>query len=105
MSKILARCGQLGVHSVLIALAVCSSFRVARADEKLSDPILRVANETPAVQPATPPAPQQAAVAVAATAPTGSCPFDLTAKPGEHPLAPVIRAVKASQEEIDGKIR
>jgi hypothetical protein len=31
-------------------------------------------------------------------------PLDFTQKQGEHPLAPVVRALKASQEEIDFKI-
>src|SRR5439155_5986560 len=32
-------------------------------------------------------------------------PFDPTQKPGEHPLMPVLRALKMSQEEIDHIIR
>lgn len=35
----------------------------------------------------------------------GQSPFDLTQQPGEHPLMPVIRASKASLEEIDQNVR
>ena len=45
--------------------------------------------------PAAAPAPAKAA----------KSPFDFTQKPGEHPLAPVLRELKASQEEIDRNVR
>jgi hypothetical protein len=86
----------------LVITFVSSPF--AEAEERLSDGIYRVANETPAVQQAAAPVVQQAAPA-ASPAPAGGAAFDLTAKSGEHPLMPVIRTVKASQDEIDAKVR
>ncbi len=70
----------------------------ALAEEKLSDPIYRVANDQPvaAASASTAKVPITPVVNVA-PAPV----FDLTQKPGEHPLAPVLRALKVSQEEID----
>lgn len=68
---------------------------VARSEEKLSQPVYRVANETPAAPPAATPAAATAAAKVT---------FDMTQKPGEHPLAPVLRALKTSQEQIDRNI-
>jgi len=77
---------------------------------QLTEPVYRVAQQTAtpaavqpaAVQAATTPAP---GVQPAATAPgAAGQPFDLTARPGEHPLAPVIRVCKASMEHIDRNI-
>jgi hypothetical protein len=72
------------------------------AQGNLVEPVYRVANEASTVQPAvtstnglaTPvsPAPNQAA-------------FDLTPQPGEHPLAPLNRMLKASVEEMDRNLR
>ena len=90
--------------------------------EKLSEPIYRVAYETPAAQqsPTTQSAAPSTAAAVATAAPAepaaapvparpaaaaiASAPFDLAQQPGEHPLAPVLRALKATQEEIDRNV-
>jgi Protein of unknown function (DUF1571) len=102
MPKNLASTGRLGLASALCTLALCCWASVVCAQETLSEPIYRVANDIPAAQPAA--AAQAAVAAPAAAAPAGVV-FDLVAKPGEHPLAPVIRTVKASQEEIDTKVR
>lgn len=79
----------------------CVASRSVVAEEKLSQPVYRVANETTAPQPAV--------AAQGAASANGKSPqhvtLDFTQKPGEHPLAPVIRALKASQQEIDQNIR
>ncbi len=97
--------------SVIAVVAFMTGLSHALGEEKLADPIYRVANETSAVQPAATtqnPAPVAGAVAPQAGPTPGTAAaqtaFDLTQKPGEHPLQPVIRVVKASQEEIDQKI-
>ncbi|MEX2310043.1 MAG: DUF1571 domain-containing protein [Pirellulales bacterium] len=87
-------------RSAAAAIAVLFCCAVAGAQSDLSEPVYRVANETAAAQPtaATPasvPAAQPAAVAA----------LDFTQQPNEHPLAPVIRGLKTSQEIIDQNIR
>ncbi len=80
------------------------------AEERLSEPVYRVANETPAVESpaATPSAGSAGASTATQAAPTAAgaatVVFDLTPKPGEHPLAPVLRTLKATQEEIDRNV-
>src|SRR5262245_2103218 len=71
------RCATL---SALIALGVCPLAFGQNDQQGLSEPVYRVASETPAQAPATAPNPV-IANAAAATA------FDLTQQPGEHPLA------------------
>ena len=78
----------------------------ARAEEKkLSEPVYRVATETTAAQPAA--TSQTAASAQAALAATTASrtPLDFARKADEHPLAPVLRNLKISQEELDRNIR
>jgi hypothetical protein len=95
------------------AMLVVATIPWSQAQQQLSDPIYRVANDTSAVQPAggaagtteaagVTPAPPTAAPAAPAAGAKG---FDLTQKPGEHPLAPVLRVVKASQEEFDRTVK
>lgn len=80
-----------------IALAILFA-HFARAEEKLSEPIYRVANDQPTVTTTA----TTAKVPVTPDASATPAPvFDLTQKPKEHPLAPVLRALKVSQEEID----
>lgn len=106
------------VFGLLIAAPFLLAFgAIASAEEKLSEPIYRVASETPAAQsaattPVTPPAgtattPAGATAAppAASTATPAKIVFDLVQKPGEHPLVPVLRVIKLSQEEIDNNIR
>jgi hypothetical protein len=45
------------------------------------------------------------AVGAGCHATTAPAVFDLTAKPGEHPLVPVLRVLKATQDEIDNNVR
>jgi hypothetical protein len=74
----------------------------ALAQDKLSDATLRVAGNAAADRT---PAAAPAAAAPAQPAATGGAVFDLTQTTGEHPLAPVLRVIKASQEEFDAKIK
>jgi len=94
----------LRIAAILVGLSVLS---IAVADEKLSEPIYRVANETSAFQSTTTPqsaTPSTTArTSATATDPTTSV-FDLTQKPGEHPLAPVLRTLKATEIEIDKNV-
>jgi hypothetical protein len=103
MTKTLATARRLGIAAISYAGVLGFCYSNAFAEDNLSEPIYRVANDTPAAQPAASAPPASAPAATAA--PTAGAPFDLTAKPGEHPLAPVLRTVKASQDEIDAKIR
>jgi Protein of unknown function (DUF1571) len=99
----------LGVAAATVVTYGTLSF--ASAQQKLSDPIYRVANDTSAAQStAASPAPAPAIAAAtqaipAAAAAPAKVEFDLVQKPNEHPLMPVIRTVKASQEEIDRNVR
>jgi hypothetical protein len=79
------------------------------ADEKLSEPIYKVASETAAQSNGTTqsPAPTAAPATPAAAPANGKAAksvFDLAQKPGEHPLAPVVRTLKATMDEIDHNV-
>jgi hypothetical protein len=96
----------------IASVVACGTLSFALAEEKLTSPVYRVANDTAAAQSttATPsPAPAAAAAAVATIPVAAAAParvrFDLVQKPDEHALMPVIRSVKASQEEIDRNVR
>jgi hypothetical protein len=95
----------VGICSAIIAQCfLVHSF--AFAQEKLTEPVYRVANETPAAQPAAAAQTPVAAGAPAVAAQTVSrAQLDFTKKKDEHELMPVLRALKASQEEIDRNIR
>jgi hypothetical protein len=73
---------------------------LASAQEKLREPVYRVAAEASTSTTA----PSASATAVAA-APASRTPFDLTKQDGEHPLMLAIRALKTSQQTIDESIR
>jgi Protein of unknown function (DUF1571) len=97
-------------------VALVSSLLIGRslADEgaqesKLTEPVYRVATETPAAVVAQAPAPVAAAPAAAAitAAPIAAAPaatFDLTQQPGEHPLAPMIRVMKVVLANFDQNV-
>jgi hypothetical protein len=90
----------------ICAMAVAQSFFLVgnlRAEEKkLTEPVYRVATETTASQPV---ATTQTAAAAPATA-SAKTPLDFTKKnETEHPLAPVLRNLKISQEVLDHEIR
>jgi hypothetical protein len=82
----------------IASLAVLVSCLVVWAQDDLSEPVYRVADTS--TTSATP-----TASAAVAAAPAGRAPFDLTQQPDEHPLIPVIRALKTSQAVIDENIR
>jgi Protein of unknown function (DUF1571) len=98
--RILSICAAVALQLVLVVSC-------ARSEEKkLTEPVYRVATETTAAQPAA--ATQTAAGAPAALAATTATrtPLDFTRKDDkEHPLAPVIRNLKISQEILDHEIR
>jgi hypothetical protein len=96
-----------GYRRIVCSLAVAAAFvgpSFAQEQDKLTNPVLRVANERPAVQATTSAQAPVAAVPATAAAPA-RFQFDLVQKPGEHPLMPVIRTVKASQEEFDRTVQ
>jgi hypothetical protein len=84
---------------MLIAV-ITSLLQAAPAQEQTTEPVYRVASETPANAAATTPtaAPQIAPAALAA-------PFDLTQQPGEHPLAPTVRVLNDVLANIDQNVR
>ena len=98
------------VFGVAAAAALLWMTPFVAAEEKLSEPIYRVATETPAAespaatQPATSANPSATTPAAPAAADAAKTVFDLTPKPGEHPLAPVLRTLKATQDVIDGSV-
>jgi hypothetical protein len=91
-----------GQTLVIVALGVSARVPIALAEEKLTEPIYRVANETPAAaaQSAAP-----AAGAPSSATTVAKAPFDLTLQQNEHKLAPVIRVLKTCQDEIDRNVR
>ncbi len=96
-------CNKLPIVRRLSAAIVAIGLFVAKANaqDTGTKPDYRVANGSSASQPAeTAPAGQPGQAAAA-----GKYAFDLIQKPGEHPLAPVIRTLKATQEEIDHNVR
>ena len=67
---------------------------------QLSEPVYRVANEAATAGAGG------AVTTAAATVPAQSGPvFDLTQRPGEHPLAPSVRVLKATLDHIDRNIQ
>ncbi len=86
--------------AVSATVAALISSTLACGQNGASEPVYRVANETAAARPAG----AQASNAESAAA-AGGAPFDLAQRPDEHPLAPVVRTLKASQEIIERDIR
>ena len=90
------------IATALAATALVAAFGIphialGQSQNQFSEPVYRVANETPAQAVATlPTSPAQSTLAT-----TLQAPFDLTQQPGEHPLAPVIRVCKASLAHIE----
>jgi hypothetical protein len=81
------------------AIVACCQWAVAQ-NNQTTEPVYRVASETPANAAATVPA---AAPQIAPAAP--ATPFDLTQQPGEHPLAPTIRVLNDVLANIDQNVR
>src|SRR3954466_10025508 len=94
----------LGICAAVIAVLFLVSASARAEDRKLTEPVYRVATENTAAQPAA--TTQTAAGAPAVLAATASrAPLDFAQKAGQHPLAPVLRNLKISQDEIDRNIR
>jgi uncharacterized protein DUF1571 len=98
----------VGVGQAVLASTLLISPTFADGENKLTEPIYRVATETPAASPAQPAAaatPAPVAAAPAATAPASPAAiFDLAQKPGEHPLAPSIRVMTDVLANIDQNV-
>lgn len=94
----------LSISAAVIAQLIFVVAAARSEENKLTEPVYRVATETTAAQPAA--NAQNAAGAPAALdAKTATrTPLDFTQRPKEHPLAPVIRNLKISQEELDHNI-
>jgi hypothetical protein len=82
----------------MLGLAVAAGCPAAWGQARLSEPIYRVSHESPA-------AASEPAAVTPASAQTATQPFDLTQRPGEHPLMPFIRTAKVSLAEIDQNMR
>ncbi|HVT30638.1 MAG TPA: DUF1571 domain-containing protein, partial [Lacipirellulaceae bacterium] len=76
----------------------------ALAEEAPSQSVYRVANETTAAQPATTETGSATTAAVPASQSSAHTALDFAQKSGEHPLAPLLRALKISEAEIDRNI-
>ena len=90
--------------AAVAVIAVHVSCIYAWAQSNLTEPVYRVAadtSNTPATKTAVAAEP---AAQPAATQPSAA-PLDFTKQGDEHPLMPVIRGLKASQEAIDKSIR
>jgi hypothetical protein len=90
------------VGGVVAVTMVFGSNQSSRGQQPLSDPIYRVANDAPTVQPGAAISPGAAPAPAADAEKPG---FDLAQQANEHPLAPVLRVIKASQEVMDRNVR
>ncbi|MGD9636753.1 MAG: DUF1571 domain-containing protein [Pirellulales bacterium] len=92
-----------------VAFAVLACTACPAVAQQTVEPVYRVANESaaaPAPTAAAPvAAPAPAAAPVAATPVSAPTPFDLTQKPGEHPLAPTVRVLTDVLNNIDQNVR
>jgi hypothetical protein len=101
-----------GLGLAAMGLAVASDWsRAADGENKLTEPVYRVASGTPtgdaapaATQVAAAPAPGNVLVEAPAPASARATPFDLTAKPGEHPLAPMVRVMQSVLADFDKNV-
>ena len=104
MMRIQWSLGRAATIAAVLATAVQVLSVVAQAQSNLTEPVYRVAstNTAPATQPeaAQPPAAQ-----TTPAKPVAAVRLDFTKQGDEHPLLPVIRGLKASQEIIDKSIR
>ena len=83
--------------TLLLVGATCVAPVVAQQPGQFQQPIYRVAHEQPVEK-----APQMAS-RIAPPAPQS--PFDLTQKPGEHPLMPALRVAQNGLASIDANIQ
>jgi hypothetical protein len=89
------------IASAGMAVSIVGAIACGQTD--LSEPVYQVANEaaaaTATAETSATPAPASAA------GPAANAPFDFTKQESEHPLVPVIRNLKTSQELMDQTIR
>jgi hypothetical protein len=78
---------------------------VVWAQQTLTEPVYRVAAETSSADTGTVKTAEATTPATPVVAAAVKSPFDLKQQTGEHPLAPVVRTLKASQDTIDKNIR
>ena len=83
--------------TLLLVGATCVVPAVAQQPGRFQEPIYRVAHEEPADR-----APQMAS---RIAPPTPQIPFDLTQRPGEHPLLPALRLAQNGLASIDSTIK
>jgi Protein of unknown function (DUF1571) len=101
--KMMLQLFRVSAAAIVVSLFVLDA---AIAQNKLTEPVYRVANETPAAQPAAvAPAAAPAAVPAVPAANAAKVKHNFAQQTGEHPLAPLLRALKTSQEELDRNIR
>jgi hypothetical protein len=92
----------LSTSAIIIGQFVFVSGVLRAEEKKLTEPVYRVATETTVSQPV---ATTQTAAAVPATA-AAKTPLDFSKKKDtDHPLVPVLRNLKISQEVLDHEIR
>jgi hypothetical protein len=93
---------RLAAVAGLVALAAFSG--PVRGQSRLTEPVYRVSSEADVSGGAS----TSAQPVIQATIPTQPAvaqpPFDLTERPGEHPLAPVIRVCKASLQHVEQNV-
>lgn len=85
---------QFAVMAFACAAVLTATTTVCRAQNGLRQPVYRVANQ-----------PEQANSMTAVAKPVEGPVFDLTQRPGDHPLAPIVRVAKQGLREIDENIR
>ncbi len=81
---------------ILTSMVAAGSLAQAQQENQLVEPIFRVSNEENVDQ--TP----KLAARIATAAPVA--PFDLTQRPGEHPLMPSLRMAQTALQNIDANI-
>jgi hypothetical protein len=89
--------------AVVMLIAIGAACVAAGAQSNLTEPVYRVANETSTATASTAAVPAQPVAAKPAEADRTA--LDFARQGDEHPLMPVIRGLKISQEAIDKSIR
>ena len=84
------------VLSTTLASLTVGSMLQAQESKQFVEPIFRIVHEQPAEEPT------QVASRIAHSVP--QAPFDLTQRPGEHPLMPALRLAKESLAKFDREV-
>ena len=95
--KTMRRFSLLTVTAALVLGTLCPGATAQQDASQLVEPIFRVTHEEAAEQP------PQVASRIGHPKPA-TTPFELTPRPGEHPLMPAMRLAKESLKTIDTKI-